>query len=352
MIGVMRPRLKVVGMGCKYKVITVAFALFLLCIVISPVLAIQGTLLSINVNPGETREGQAYTISGVLSEVATGTKLTGRFIVVEVSKDNGTTWNQEANPLTGNLGVYSTAGSKISAGKYLFRAKFKGDSVYSSSKSGIVTVTVSPAPAPVPASLTLFTSLKNVTEGQSFTLSGTLTAAGSGVSGTTVTVEVSKDNGTTWFTDTATQTLGGGGYSTVEKKDTGVYLFRTKVGGTSTYGPATSNTVSVTVKGFSEITADAYPEYLPTGQTYTIEGFLKNARTGTGLADQAILIEVSVDGISWTTEKTPFTNAGGGYSVNLKKSTAGMFTYRTRFPGNGSFEPSTSDTFVVTVYNS
>ncbi|MCW3988932.1 MAG: Ig-like domain-containing protein, partial [Candidatus Bathyarchaeota archaeon] len=205
------------------------------------------TSISCSVSSSSLTIGGSVTLSGSIVPVCSGS-------TVDISHKSDGSWSRLATVTSGLDGVFSYSWTPPSPGSYQVMASWDGDRSYSGATSVGVPVTVTKISTFVACSV----SPSEVNEGDSVTVSGSISPA---VSGETVTYTYRKPDATT-FTRTAT-TGSGGSFSDNYKPDaTGSWSVKTSWEGDSTYKESTSETVSFTVV---ESEPEPEPEKTPRG---------------------------------------------------------------------------------------
>ena len=195
----------------------------------------EPTALTIGASPSNPASGDTFTVSGFLTDVATGDGLVGQFVTVEISANGGATYIPAANLVTVTDGAFDVDQTQTTAGTYLYRATFSGTANLASSVSAPIAVTVGAAPGPEPTALTIEASPSNPAPGDPFAVSGFLTdaATGDGLSGQFVTIEVSTNNGTSFSAVSDVLTLTGGEFVLGQTQTVaGRYRYRATFAGT------------------------------------------------------------------------------------------------------------------------
>ena len=113
------------------------------------------------------------------------------------------------------------------------------------------TTTPTPTPTPAPTTITVTASTTTPAVNQPFTLSGTLTAGTTPLSGKTITLLRADPSGTWGAAGTATTAANGAYAFTRSESSQGVYNYYVYFAGDGTHSTATSNTVTVTVSSSS-----------------------------------------------------------------------------------------------------
>jgi hypothetical protein len=199
-----------------------------------------GTAITITVSPVSLSVGQSASFSGVLTRTDTGAPLSAHNVLVETSADGGATWITVATLVT-NFPDGSFSGTLMftSAGNYLARSNFPGGSdgvtTFGPSTSAPISIVVGGGGGGTINTATTFSaSPTSITAGQNLSFSGTLkrTDTGAGLSGQTIVIESSSDNGATFSTVMTVTTGSLGSYSGAGSfTAAGTYLMRGRFAG-------------------------------------------------------------------------------------------------------------------------
>ena len=312
----------------------------------------EPTALTIAASPSNPSAGDTFTVSGFLTDTVTGEGLVGQFVTVEVSANGGSSYSPAANLVTVTDGAFEVDQTQTTAGTYLYRATFAGTTDFASSVSGATAVTVGAAPGPEPTALALAASSSNPAVGEAFTISGFLTDAvtGEGLVEQFVTVEVSV-NGSANFTPVASLvTVSDGAFGVNQTQTTaGTYRYRATFAGTTELAASVSNGLNVTVGAApgpesTALTISASTSDPAVGDTFTVSGFLTDAKTSEGLADQFITVFVSTDGgKNFTLVGNLVTVTDGAFQVDQTQTVAGRYLYAATFEGTTDLAASVSN---------
>jgi len=244
----------------------------------------EPTALVVTASPLNPEVGDAFTVSGFLTDAATGEGLVGQFVTVVVSTDGGASFTQVAELVTVTDGAFEVDQTQTVAGTYLYAATFAGTSGFAASVSNGVNVTVGAAPGPEPTALTVTASPSNLTAGDPFTVSGFLTdgVTGEGLAGSFVTVEVSIDNGTSFSPVLDVFTLTNGAFVLGQTQTVvGTYLYRATFAGTPELAPSVSNlaTVNVGAAATSQVLSQVVSQTVgvsnpSSGDVFMVDGFM------------------------------------------------------------------------------
>jgi len=196
-----------------------------------------------------------------------------------------------------------------------------------------VTTAATPTTLTVSAPATVFS-------GQTFSVTGQLTANGTALPWKIITLQNSTDN-VTWTTVTTKQNYADGTYAFMNLNEMVAHTLYYR----TTYAGATSNVVSVTVTKVTKIPTTltvSAPATVSPGQTFSVTGQL--TANGTALPWKIITLQNSTDNVTWTTVTTKQNYADGTYAfMNLNEMVAHTLYYRTTYAG------ATSNVVSVTV---
>ena len=171
---------------------------------------------------------QSFTLNGYLTD-ANGTPLARQEIDLYRSLAGQET--QPATRFTDQNGYYFFDWSENTQGSYRYTAVYNGDQNHSLSQTSVEITVGSLAPT----TLSLTTASKNPAVNETFTLSGTLTANGTPLSGRQITL-ISEDPSGTWNDLGNATTLANGFYSfNLNEVSPGHYGYQTNFDGDNTY---------------------------------------------------------------------------------------------------------------------
>jgi len=183
---------------------------------------------------------------------------------------------------------------------------------------------------------------------QSFTLSGTLTASGTPLSGKTITLQSEDPSGKWNHAVNTTTTDANGAYTfTVSESAQGTYRYEPTFNGAGAYAPANA-TVSITIGNVlaSEITVLTTNNNPAVNQSFTVYGSLTNGVSGAPLAGQPItLANIAPSGAKVT--MNTITDANGAYTFTLSDSAQGSYIEQANFYGSSSYRATSSMLFVT-----
>jgi len=152
------------------------------------------TTLTVAVTPDPVSQGANFTVSGNLSVSATGAPIAGATIHITVG-------SLSANPVTDQSGNYFvTFTTAPSSGSYTVTASWPGNLSYAAATGTTTLTTVLPT---VATTLSIALNPTSISEGGTYTVSGTLIRddTGVGVPGETITISVDGVTVTTTATD-------------------------------------------------------------------------------------------------------------------------------------------------------
>ena len=219
-------------------------------------------------------------------------------------------------------------------------------------------MTVGAAPGPEPTALVISAIPSNPAVGDEFTVSGFLTdnVTEEGLVGQFVTVEVSANGGSSYSPAANLVTVTDGAFEVGQTQTTaGTYLYRATFAGTTDLAASVSSRATVTVGAApgpepTALTVSASPSNPAVGDVFIVSGFLTNAATGEGLAEQFVTVEVSANGgSSYTPAANLVTVTDGAFEVDQTQTTAGTYLYRATFAGTTELAASVSSSATVTV---
>jgi len=196
-------------------------------------------------------------------------------------------------------------------------------------------------------SLSVTASTTTPVVNQSFTLSGTLKAGSTPLSGKTIRLQREDPSGNWVQAVNTTTTDANGAYTlTVSESAQGTYRFEPTFIG-ATYASANA-TVSITVGNVLEteisiLTTNSNPAV---NQSFTVHGILQNGVSGAPLAGQPItLANIAPSGAKVT--MNTITDANGSYSFTVSDSAQGSYIEQANFYGTASYLATSSMLFVT-----
>ena len=305
----------------------------------SPVVTVQvvtPTTLTAAANNTPVAANQNFTINGTLTNTTSGTGISGA--TIQLQKNVTGMWTNvtgETNT-TNATGAYNFSTSEPAVATYQYQTIYAGNATYGPAISPVVNVTV----ATIGTQLTAATNLTSVVTNQNFTISGTLnTTSGTGISGTTITLQNSTNNSTWNNVTPTTATDANGNYSFSNSESVnGTYYYRTTYAGLPpSIVNATSNVVTVTVGlPATQLSAVASPTTVAVNEPLSINGTL-NTTSGTGISGATIQLQWYSGGM-WTnvTGETNNTTSSGTYSISTSGPAVGTYQYQTIYAGSGT----------------
>jgi dolichyl-diphosphooligosaccharide--protein glycosyltransferase len=199
---------------------------------------------------------------------------------------------------------------------------------------------------PTPSHLMIQLSKMNVTYGEAVQVTGNLTdGSGNPIAGETVTVEYSKDGGTTWISIDNVKTRDDGSFIYEWTPDAGRYLVRVSWGGVAgKYLKAASQARTLIV---SKIKTDLTLKL--SSNSITLGGNVTVTATMSPIIPSAnITIQFRVGNGSWTTAgRFSVVNGSAHYIFSPRKE--GVYEIRAVYEGSINYEPATSPAATLTV---
>jgi peptide/nickel transport system substrate-binding protein len=189
--------------------------------------------ISCSVSPTSTTIGSNITVFGSITPTRLG-------VTAIISYRSNTSWNTLTTITSASDGSYSYSWKPTSAGVYLLKASWAGDSAYNEAISNVISVTVIKISTSISCSVSPF----EVTVGSSITVSGSISPA---ISDDTVTLTYKKPDGST-FNRTVTISSDGNYSDICKLNETGSWSVTASWAGDSTYEGASSSSKSFTVK--------------------------------------------------------------------------------------------------------
>jgi peptide/nickel transport system substrate-binding protein len=217
--------------------------------------------ISCSVSPSSLTIGGSVTVSGSITPARSG-------VAITVSSKSDESWNTLATVTSASNGSYSYSWKPASAGSYQLKASWAGDDTYNGATSSAVSVAVTKISTTISCSV----SSSEVTEGDSVTVSGSVSPA---VSGKSVTLTYKKPDAST-FTRKVT-TGSDGGYSDSYKPDAvGSWSASASWDGDPEHQNASSRSASFNVKKKGCIIATATYGSELSPQVQFLRGFRDN----------------------------------------------------------------------------
>jgi phage baseplate assembly protein gpV len=307
------------------------------------------TTLTANATPDTIDLGQQVTISGNLTDTASGKGLSGLAVKVYYSTD-AVNWNA-AGLSAAKLGEYRVRHTPSTAGTYYYKSVFSGSAAYSASESEVVTVEVNGPPPPKATVLSLTTETPNPGIREAIALQVRLTEqeTGDGIGGKTIRLQQSRDN-VTFNPGWVFTTYANGNYTfIISLTEGGTYYYRASFDGDSSYLSSQSQILQVVVKKASSLTMDITPVVQEEYKNYTVTGSLTESLAGSGIGGATIEIEQSADTENWSEIGFATTMPDGSYLFTGTADEAGTFYYRTEFPGSIPYTGAISNSIGVIV---
>ncbi len=115
-------------------------------------------------------------------------------------------------------------------------------------------------------------------------------------------------------------------------------LLTSTVGATTAMAAPTQTVLTISAPG----SVDA-------GSSFEVIGTLSDAATGAGVKGQVVTVYQSTDGKKWTAAGTGWTGDGGAYTVPVKQSLPGTYSYKAEFAGDKDLKKATSETTTVEI---
>ncbi len=312
----------------------------------------------------------SITLGGSITDTVTVTGLLSPFpmptgtVQFEVSSNGGATWTLfSTKSLDANGQATSDSYTPLSAGSYLFRALYLGDSNYNPAQSGDFAEPLTVGPASPAVSTLLSESV--ITLGGSITDMVTVTGLGGSFPMPTgvVAFQVSTDGAATWTTF-STKSLDANGQATSDSYTplaAGSYLFRAVYAGDNNYLPAMSgdnaeplivNPATPTVTTLLSQTTITLGDSVTDTATVTGLGGLFPMPTGT------VDFYVMVGAGPWTLFSTKTLVNGQATSDPYTPAAAGSYHFKAVYLGDSNYvgaqsgedsEPLTVEKFTPTV---
>lgn len=287
--------------------------------------------------------GSNIVLRGKLTNTNTGEGIGGETVTLQ-EYVNGQ-WVEKGSTTTDPLGNYSFTLSGYPIGSYTFRTVYAGSLSYSGSTSPQVTVTVTK----IPTTLTITSDKSTYLVGETAKFSGALKRADTGEGIPYKTVFLQKLVGTTWINVGSATTGADGSYLiSYALSESGTFSFRSAFEGDETTDPATSSSLSVTVKKIpTALTFTPNKTAVRVGETVLFNGRLYRPDTLAGVAGETIWLQKLV-GTTWTNVRSATTLSDGSYSLSEVIGDAGSFNYRASYAGSAIYEPTNSPPVTIT----
>jgi 3D (Asp-Asp-Asp) domain-containing protein len=320
----------------------------------APAMAARSTVLSFQASPDTITAGGYVELTGVLKD-SSGSRLTGKAVLIEVSKD-AHTWSTAAIAVT-RLGNFSAVKTLTDPGYYYFRASYSGNMIYGPSTSPPVLVIITPPTGPGASTLSLNVSPASVDLGGSLTFTGTLANASSmaGLGNQPIFLDYSPD-GVSYSTLALVNSGMDGNYTYTQAQYTpGSFWYKARFEGSTWYTGSESEVRQATVNGTPEayattLTITADPTSVKSGIPVKISGKLSVTDTGMPVNNQPILLQMSSNGVNWGPAGMLFTLPDGNYTIFETLINPGTYYFRAQYQGSDDlYLPSQSGTVMVTV---
>jgi hypothetical protein len=300
------------------------------------------TALTITTNNATPAVNRPFTLSGTLT--ADGTPLSGRSITLNRLDPSG--YLSAVNTTTTDAtGAYAITRSEPTSGRYSFQAAFYGGDTYTPSTAALK-ITVGTL---TPTALTITTNNATPAVNRPFTLSGTLTADGTPLSGRSITLNRVDPSGHLSAANTTTTDATGAYAITRSEPTPGSYSYQAVFNGDGTSPPSTSVVITRTVgtrtpSALSITTNNATPAV---NRPFTLSGTLTAGTTP--LSGRSITLNRKDPSGHLSAANTTTTDATGAYAITRSEPTPGSYSYQAVFSGDGTSAPSTSVVITRTV---
>ena len=294
------------------------------------------TALTIIPNPSVTKKDDTVTLSGILTFEGSG--LNGK--TINLSYFTGSGWQTIGTTSTTSGGAYSyawTVPNGIPSGNYRLRADFGGDASYPAcSGESDILVTV----LPFTAVTISFSPITPFNKGATATISGILTAEGTGVQDKTI--NIFRSDGSNWVLIGTDVTSATGAYSLMwtipSALHSGNYNLKAVFDGDSEYPTCNIQSSSpIQVLLDTTLTLSYTPPEVNRAETATISGTLTTE--GTALSGKTINLYRS-DGSNWVLLNSVSTSGVGAYSYAWTVPTdiaIGYYRLKAVFVGDASY---------------
>ncbi len=331
-----------------------------------------------NLTLNSTEESGEFTFFGQLTDLITGNPIADASVYLQwtpcILKDNaqmdygavplnGFVWNNTnsggswTGPATGaapattdSNGNWTSSAIDLPAGTYDFRIWFPGNSTYLPtfypySIYGFSVLNGSSGTTPTTLSLSASTLTPKVN--QSYTLTATLETGSTPISGQTINFYTRP--GATLVYSGTTNSSGVVTTSTFSSTSTQEIPYFASYDGTTTYVPATSPEVDVTVVALSStLTLTASPTTTDTGTTVNLTATLTS--NSLPVTNMPVTITYYFGGSEYTDVNSPVTtDQNGNATFSESFPTAGVYTYYAAFAGSGVYPAATSSALDLTV---
>jgi hypothetical protein len=273
--------------------------------------------------------------------------LVGKEVWLQYSTNEGTTWGNLNYDYTRSDGRCFFTWAPFAPDDYIMRCVWNDpDGIYRDVISNEVILTV----LKIPTSINLLSiNPTTIGEGDPVVVSGQFIP---NLSGMTVYLEMSIDNGQNWNREMQTTSDSLGYCEFTWYPFGGNYLVRIAWDGNSDYLGSSSTSGSLTVTGgvsASSISLSAIPSSISVYSGATIQGTILSQSEGD--KSGVVKIEYSGDnGASWSTVTTVTSDISGIFSYWWEPLTQGNFLFKASWTGNEYFESASSNQIAVNVY--
>jgi len=300
----------------------------------------KDTTISFTLSPNPANPGDTVLLSGTLMDEYDDPVYPAD-VVIEYSLDL-TTWHYVWTLSTNTAGEFSVTFTAPGVGTYYIKASYAGSASYnpSSHTERLIVQT-----AGMVKTWIYFNLVPNpVTPGASVRLWGVLVDEVSNpLAGTSVKVEYSLNDGTTWVSIWTLTTDSNGIFATnFGAPGVGRYLLRVSYPGDATHDPSSSTAYLTVLSSAPLIQAEAtasyvffnfFPNPVTPGGSDTLQGILLD-NLGNPVAGTSVTLEYSVnDGASWNYLSTLTTDSNGIFSWAFTAPSAGRYLVRATHNG-------------------
>jgi hypothetical protein len=226
------------GRNLRLNVLILCLTGILVLSISAPVAAKNTSTISIDISPLTLTVTEFVRVSGNITPGVAGATVT-----ITYTRPDGTMLSR--NTTTSLISTYSDSYSPDLVGKWMVSASWSGNGDYFGASSASASFVVNALPSGM-SSITCFTDYSSAVIGTSISISGkvipTQTAS--------ITIEISSDGGNSWNLLTTVTSASDGTYRYPwTPSSSGSYLLRGRWQGDSNHAGATSNPVSVFVRG-------------------------------------------------------------------------------------------------------
>jgi hypothetical protein len=298
--------------------------------------------------PSSTQVKQSFSITGKLTTNSAALSKSK----VSLQRLNGNTWTTLASQTVTEwiasqhvtISTYSFSWTETTANTYQYRTTDAGSAAYVSATSPTATVTVNASPTPTPTQLTLAASTTTPALNQSFTLSGSLTANGTPLSGKTIQLQREDASGHWDYAANTTTTDANGAYVFTRSESVqGHYVFEPTFFGAGAYASAhVAIGITVGTVQQSEMSITTTNSAPAVNQSYTVYGSLHDGVSGAPIAGQPINFFVKAPSGQEVVETWATTDANGAYAFTRSESAQGSYWLQVSFYGNSNYNESSA----------